>query len=890
MTDPSIATPRRERSGAHFFKCALQVNPFEYLRRHSKPTKFRTETDYNTAMVDACRKNGIDAVAVTDHYEIHTSVSLMEACRSSGISVFPGFEAKTKDGVHLLCLFDLGATVEEIERRIGGCGIPSARDASSTGNFDVLEFLEESKGWGAICIAAHVTGGGGLLGQLSKEPRMNAWRSQNLLACSINGPIDEVDEGLRSILRNKCAEYRRKQPVAIINAKDVDAPDELSGPGASCFLKMVDVSLEGLRQAFLDPDSRVRLHSDEHPKANFEFVTMTWTGGFLDETEIFFNPNLNILLGGRGAGKSTVIESLRYVLGREPTDDNSRGAHRGIVKNVLQEGTRVSLRIRSAKPSVREYTIERTVPNPPIVLKENGDRTSLAPEEVFPEVVVCGQREISELTANAAGLARLLDTFLDPDPSLDSRRANLSRELAKNRRALLESREELKSTRDRLAALPGLEEQLERFRDAGLETRLRERTLVVREETLLDSVPERLESVRSLVSSLTVELPIDRAFLSEKALEDLPGRAILDELNPVLASLSGDLEARVTEMERSISNADSRVAEIRARWEKRKTEVETTYQEILRGLGDGAVHGGELMRLREQIERLKPLRQREEIARQAESDHAERRQTLLKEWGDLQTASLQRLKKAAKKLSRRLRDRVQIEASPSTDRGPVLQILRESVGGRLDSVKQAVERADPFSLREFVACCREGAASLQKEYRITPSQAMSVAGASDEALMLIEEVDLGAMTKLRLNTAPAGDPPQWKKVEHLSKGQKATAVLLLMLLTADGPLVVDQPEDDLDNRFISADIVPLLRSAKRRRQFILSTHNANIPVLGDAELILGLTAAGEAGRGRARIREEHRGSIDRQTVRELVEELLEGGRAAFETRQRKYGF
>jgi len=127
-------------------------------------------------------------------------------------------------------------------------------------------------------------------------------------------------------------------------------------------------------------------------------------------------------------------------------------------------------------------------------------------------------------------------------------------------------------------------------------------------------------------------------------------------------------------------------------------------------------------------------------------------------------------------------------------------------------------------------------------------------------------------------------------VEALSTGQKATAVLLLLLLESDAPLIVDQPEDDLDNRFITEGIVPRIREEKRRRQFIFSTHNANIPVLGDAELIVGLSAAGETDAGQVSIAPEHSGSIDRRSVRELVEEILEGGREAFERRRRKYGF
>ena len=115
-------------------------------------------------------------------------------------------------------------------------------------------------------------------------------------------------------------------------------------------------------------------------------------------------------------------------------------------------------------------------------------------------------------------------------------------------------------------------------------------------------------------------------------------------------------------------------------------------------------------------------------------------------------------------------------------------------------------------------------------------------------------------------------------------------MLLLLLLKSDAPLVVDQPEDDLDNRFITEGVVPKMREEKRRRQFLFSTHNANIPVLGDAELIIGLTAKGEAETGKAFIKPDHIGSIDAEPVRDLVGDILEGGRDAFETRRLKYGF
>ena len=195
-----------------------------------------------------------------------------------------------------------------------------------------------------------------------------------------------------------------------------------------------------------------------------------------------------------------------------------------------------------------------------------------------------------------------------------------------------------------------------------------------------------------------------------------------------------------------------------------------------------------------------------------------------------------------------------------------------------------------LSVAALVESCRAGKDDLSRKYSIPAAQAERFVQAGESALMQIEEIELPSTVSTELNVAPEGQPIQWQRLEDLSKGQKATAVLLLLLLESDVPLIVDQPEDDLDNRFITEGIVPKMREEKRRRQFVFATHNANIPVLGDAELIIGLHAIGEAGMGQAKMPDEHMGSIDNEPVRILVEELLEGGKNAFETRRLKYGF
>jgi predicted ATPase len=889
---PSVPSARLQAAlelpnGARFYRCALQVNPFAYLKRHRKQTGYQSEADYNTAIVQACLDTGIEVIGVTDHYRVRDSASLVLAARNKGLWAFSGFEAVTKDGVHFLCLFD-PAKDDVLERFIGECGIHDMGQDSPTGNLDAVELLESSKKWSAVCIAAHVASNGGLLKTLSGQSRINVWTSPYLLACALPGPVSDAPDGIRPILENKDAQHKRAQRVAIINAADVNDPNDVKKDGASCFIKMSNVSVEAFRQAFLDPESRIRLHSDPQPEFHAEFLAISWEGGFLDGTAVHFNGNLNVLVGGRGTGKSTMIESLRYVLGLDALGEEARKAHEGVIRYVLRAGTKVSLLVRSHKP-LRSYTIERSVPNPPIVKDETGEVLTLSPQDVMPGVDVLGQHEISELARSPEKRTRLLERFTDADPTLSGRKAKLRLELEKSRSRIIDVRRETQALDERLAALPGLEETQKRFRQAGLEERLKEKSLLVREDRLFTNVEDRLEPIRTLHTDLRESIPIDTAFVSSKALEGLPNADVLADIERILDTLSARLNAVGDQLSKALSEADRGIVEMKSRWDERRKAIEETYEKLLRELQKSRIDGAEFIRLRERIEELRPLKERKKSLKRDLSTHETHRRNLLSEWEDVKASEYREFESAAKKVSRKLRDRVRVEVTMAGNREPLESVLRE-VGGNLAAALERLRGLEQLSLPDFARACAEGKEALMDRYGLPPGSAERLARADLSLFMRIEELELPATTSIELNTAAEGESPVWQTLEALSTGQKATAVLLLLLLESEAPLVVDQPEDDLDNRFITEGVVPIMRQEKRRRQFVFSTHNANIPVLGDAELILGLAASGEAKEGHARIAPEHMGSIDFRAVRELVEEVLEGGKEAFEMRRSKYGF
>lgn len=886
-----LARALEQPRGARFRRCALQVNPYDYVGRHRKVGGYPSEAQYNAALVQACLDQGIEAIAVTDHFRVSSSAGLASVARDAGITVFPGFEAVSKEGVHFLCLFDPDRSVKEIDRIIGECGVILDHLPSPIAEIDSEELLAKAKRWDAVIVAAHVTSKqGGLLRKLTGQSRKHIWQLPELQAIAIPGSVDDLSQSDRAIVGCK-GDYRREHPIAVINAADICAPKDIGASGAWTWIKMTELTIDGLRQAVLDPNSRIRLASTPVPDEHTEFVAMAWEGGFLDQITLHFSENLNVLIGGRGAGKSTIVESLRYVLGLNPLGDEATRLHEGIVRNVLQAGTKVSLLICMRRPGESWYAIERTVPNPPIIRDAEGNVVDLQPVELMRGIEIFGQHEISELTKSEERLTRLLDRFVKHDDSLRSHKAAVKRELTKTRRQLADALQDLDSVQEQLAALPALESTLKRFQAAGIEGRLREQSELVREERVLDTADERVEQAAEALQALGDEVQLDTAFLSTRSLKDLPAKRLLRSLDKPLQKFNIEASKLAGALEAELERLRESVAGTRERWAVREKKVTAAYEKILRELQEESIDGDEFISLRRQIEELEPLRDRRKLIKRSIKELEQSRRNLLAEWDDLRTAEFQGLNSAAKRVSRALRKRIRVTVHFDGDRSPLATLLKREVGGRLAEAIEILDDESQLSLREFADAARNGSDALVKSYGLPTAQAENIANAGAELVMELEELDLPPTTRIELNVAAEGGPARWQPLGDLSTGQKATAVLLLLLNESNFPLVIDQPEDDLDNRFITEGIVPRMREEKRRRQFVFSTHNANIPVLGDAELILGLTASGEAGeRGKAEVPSKFVGSIDSEPVRELVEELLEGGREAFETRRRKYGF
>lgn len=896
MTDTS---PRQNASalpkGARFCRCAFQVNPAHYSQTFRGSDHGMDERTYVRKLLDRCIDLEIEVIAVTDHNDAGSIAIFQEEARPRGITVFPGFEVASSEGVHVLCLYSPETTDGALQRYLGQFDITKPEPSTSLSKKSFSDLLKCVREQGGVTIAAHVTHDKGLLHTLHGQARINAWRDPNLLCVQIPGSVDDAPEDKRPILKNQNADYRRETSpdattaVAIVNAGDVTKPEDLAAPGSTCWVKMTEPSLEGLRQAFLDPVSRIRLASDPVPEAHAEFVAMSWQGGFLDGRAICFNENLNVLIGGRGTGKSTVVESLRHVLDLEPLGQDAKIAHDGIVKHVLKNGTRISLVVRVHHPARREYVIERTVPNAPVVKDDAGQTLPYRPIDVVPRAQVFGQHEISELTKDGEKLTRLLDRFVAPDDAAQVNKAEKKHGLAESRKSVASAAEELTNVDERLAALPKLEETLKRFQEAGLEEKMKGKSVLIREEQLLKQADGVVNRVRQLATGLRAAVPLDVSFL-DSVTDDLPNAERLRGLKATLTTLQQVIEQAAVTLESAVTAVDAERTSFHSEWDKQRKVIDEAYEKTLRELQKAKIDGAEFVRLKKQIEELRPLREQRTVLEKRLSGEREARRIRLVDWDNAKAEQFRALERAAKKVTKRLEGRVRVRVSFAAGREQLMTLLKDKIGGRLSEALETLRTVEQLSLSELAAAGRSGKDALVSKYGLLSTQAEKLAQAPESVWMEVEELDLPATTTIELNTAPDGEEASWQKLEDLSTGQKATAVLLLLLLESDAPLVVDQPEDDLDNRFITESIVPKMREEKRRRQFVFSTHNANIPVLGDAELIVGLAPRSGASDPEGPLPTKHMGAIDARGVRELVEEVLEGGRRAFELRRQKYGF
>ena len=856
---------------AKYYKCALQVNPFSYSEYRGKEK--HNEQMYNEEILTKCKENNIDIVGLANHGDVDSSESLRSYLVEHGIVVFPGFEITTAEKIHIVCLFPENKSLSELNKYIGALGLSNAKDGTATSTQTCEQIAKNIDESGGFWYAAHATGDGGIL----KLGKLNhIWKSDSLVAVQIPDSKENIDPNYKKIIDNKDPQYKRDKPVAFINASDVESPQDLEKPAATTLIKMSEPKFSHFITAFKDPESRVRLNSELEENYQSSIDQIRVFGGYLDGFNVNFSTHLDTLIGGRGTGKSTVINLIRYAAGLEPDakiNNERRKEFDDMIEHNLGSNSRVELSVTSYKQHGKHFKIIRRYKNVPVIEDMDGNVLPLSVMDLLPKLEVYGQNEIVDAVSNSTFIYSILKRLFTADESLKTAISTAYDKLHGNTEQIIKLLDECDNDDDVIADLPALKEQYKYYKDSGIEKKLPALKKIAAEEAAYEKFNKDIKTFVS-PSWQTIEVPIESDEID------------LSELKKIAETYNKKIERVQKDYDSSVEWLSSEYSKAKSKWMKDKEKSEADIHKSLKeidGVQDksGTEIANEFAELVKEIKLAEPIQRRQSSRRTELEGLVKKRKTLIEGCRKARDSYSTEIGKQIKNLNKKKFDyTIRVSVKFNQDKGTLIEELKKIPGIGDKGLMGIVEYKD-FDILQFAEDIRSGEAKLESTYALTSGIAKKIyEHYDDKALYRLEELQLGDIYELELLVNN-----QYKKLDRLSKGQQCTAVLNVLLIDNKDPLIIDQPEDNLDNAFIADSLISTIRENKIKRQYIFATHNANIPVFGDAELII--TMKEDDGHGYSP--QELVGSIDSPNVKESVINVLEGGKDAFLMREKKYG-
>ena len=599
-------------------------------------------------------------------------------------------------------------------------------------------------------------------------------------------------------------------------------------------------------------------------------------GGFLDGLDLAIARGMTVVIGGRGTGKTSLIELVRFCLDAGALTSEAAERGRSHAQAILQDGL-VTVTLETAEGLTR---ISRAA-------KDESPRTDSS--GALP--LVLAQNEVEAVGAQGQGRVALLDRFR-PDA-----RANRSHTIGLISRLKAETSElrhlvsEASLLKEQAAALaetpPALIEAARRQNDA---LQRAEATTAEREELSdLQQVSERLSlqisALRSNAEALSHYTSIVEGVLERAPAVQWPPSAGADS---GLSNVREHMQEVVSALRKALSELSSGNSELTAlldqkgkesaQAEERGRGLRQRLEELDEGLGEIARDVGALREQQGQLTAIQnthdqKIKQAEDLSRRRGETYRRLEQVL-----DLQFESRQSV---AQQLNQTLGPSILARVTRSADvRAYENAIIANLIGSGLHYNTLAPQVASRMSPLELVTAVEEGDISTLAEVaEISRERAAAmIAQLRDRDTDEIVSAPIGDGVTLELL-----DGTVYKSTDSLSIGQRCTVVLSVLLQAQLPALIVDQPEDHLDNSFITNTLVGTLRSRRPSDQMIFASHNANIPVLGEADWVVHM---GSDGR-RAFVL--HEGKLDEEESVRAITRVMEGGLEAFQRRAEFYG-
>jgi len=612
-------------------------------------------------------------------------------------------------------------------------------------------------------------------------------------------------------------------------------------------------------------------------------------GGFLDGTSVALPAGLTCIIGARGSGKSTFAEAVRYAITGNELADKQR-------KELFQSNlSRAVISVTSALTADgNAYVIRREARQPALVSTSAGIAVQNVDLErgTFLPLDGYSSKEIEELADEAfSGARRTLVDDLEPVrmPSLRDVAQRALRALESNaddvrscrreKESLVESEQSLTHVRGLLAGLPApapddmtAKRMQEEARQIGYNAA--EKKTISAAKTRISELAREISAFGQKATLLSTAVSVNGSANTRST----------KELDNQLSAAAARIDVNVTEIEHILQDAAERLTASAASLDAEHRQQDGDFA----ALKDENVLATEAARARAQAEvdvhRLDQIEQELVATRAREEGLLDERRRLRRDYNVARDAISSLRQEATGRLEAQAGKKVKITVRKNADKLPYRQMIENALKGigvrQHESIVEAITNAlRPDELAQIISVgnCDEldrlGRFGQDRSRKILEGLRQNVDPLNLETVQLDDEISI----ELDVGT---DSKPILKDASQLSRGQKCTALLPLLLGRREAPLVIDQPEDNLDNHFIFNTVVATITRMKSQRQMIFITHNANIPVLAEADLIVVMDSDGKTGYVKKT------GTLD-ECKSEIID-LLEGGRAAFDMRRKRY--
>lgn len=854
---------------ADFHLHTMSDTEFAYDGNKSKLDEFAQQ------YVEQLEHSGIRIGVITNHnkFNLDEFKVLRRKADAADIYLLPGIEFSLKDGakgVHALIVFSYEwiwnkENQNYIQRFLDAAfkGIPNYQAAPyPNSNFSLTDAVQELKSHykDFFIVMAHVDDANGMFKELE---------GRNITAFIESESFTENVYALQKC--RKIHSYGSLSLIARVEGTD-NANGGISAVGGGnlvadvpqeTFVKLGDFNFAALKYALRDCRNRVRTGGEIIPTAKNSFVeSIQFVGGKLDGKTIRFSPELNCLIGIRGSGKSSVLEILRYSIGLPLTNSSADSDYKNdLVEFVMGSGGKAIVTVVGSNG--KRYRIEKYFRQKENIYYEDGASLNVSVDSIFKAPIYFGQKDLSNKNIDFETdlLHRLMGGKMDEiNQQITIKKSKVESiilELRKLRNLKQEQEANAQTIKDK-------EHQVRLYADKGVADKLEQQTHFERDGIRFSQLKASLDD---FVSALTT-LRDDYAPLFTKEFDASELNQDLYDLAASAVEVAKEGFSAVDFVIAKAQTGASGLEDVLKRFAEKGKLMQEEFAKIKRELNSDTLSPDMFMRLNRELE----------VARLKEKEFAKRIQrkkvlldNLVAELGELNGMwheEFQTLEKEVARISAS-QDRLSITIGFKQQKSKYLEKVKSVFRGTGVTTAEYQALVDKFP--DFIEMYRNWA-SVKETLSETHYLEFKNRFGENLADLLTFRVE----DKVEIKYSGMS-------ISRLSLGQRASALILFLLAQRDNDvLIIDQPEDDLDNQTIYDEVIKRMQELKGNMQFIFATHNPNIPVLGDSEKMVAFSFDNQA-----KIEVES-GSIDMPKIHEKIISIMEGGEEAFVRRNNIY--